>query len=266
VDLDGQEVAAGGERLPEVGDCEAVRGHTAVDVGFVIGIGGQVPGGLHPILAQIGAGDLDAVEPGDKAIVVIDVEYHPDNRSRVGHREGDASENGDDSAGDGGGVVIVAEADAGRALAPGAVVVAGLDPAGGDGGGAGAVAPDLSPADDGLPVGDRLLAVLAVGKDQHPALRPDRDLREEPFAGRSLFVAQSPVGEVHRGVARIIEFEPVRIVALLVGDKGVIGGHRFVDEDVLRGRRAAKQREQEQKERGSMQSGILHDKQILAEE
>ncbi len=266
MDLDGQEVAPGAECLTEIGDQKAVGGQAAVDVGFVVGIGGQVPGGLHPLLAEIGAGDLDAVEPGDKTVVIIDIENHRRHRGRVGQGEGDAAEDGDITSGDRGGVVIVAEADAACPLAPAAVIIAGLDPAGGDGRGTDAVAPDLPAADHGLPMRHRLLAVLAVGEDEHPALRPDRDLREEPFSGRPLFIAQSPVGEIDGGVVRIIDFEPVGKIALLIGNKGVVGGHDLVDADGLGGRKTGKQHEKEQKERGSIQSAIFHDKDILAEE
>ena len=82
--------------------------------------------------------------------------------------------------------------------------------------------------------------VLARGENQQEPFGGDGHVGEPPFREVRCVVGQEPTIETNAGVSGIIEFNPVRIIPILVGQGLAIAGHKLGDQHLAtRGRECA---------------------------
>jgi len=79
------------------------------------------------------------------------------------------------------------------------------------------------------------LAILAGSEHDEKSARIDRGVAKRPFERQRRVVGQSVAGEADRRRAWVVEFDPVRRIAVLVEQRSAVGGHHFVDDNALRG-------------------------------
>ena len=75
----------------------------------------------------------------------------------------------------------------------------------------------------------RRLAILARGENHEVFARRDGARGERPQARVFRVIAQGPVGQVHRGRAAVVNFNPVLLFAILVSQSALIGSDHLID-------------------------------------
>ncbi len=83
-------------------------------------------------------------------------------------------------------------------------------------------------------------AVLAGGKNHQPRVRCQVGSGKGPELQVERRIRHSPVGEIDRARAGILEFDPIRFVPILIPKAGEVGAQEFRDRNrILRKRRQA---------------------------
>lgn len=72
-------------------------------------------------------------------------------------------------------------------------------------------------------------AVLIRGEDDEVALRGDGGGGEGPFGEVAAVIGEVPAGEIDRGGVRVVDFDPVGSVTVLVLEAVLVTGEEFAD-------------------------------------
>ena len=88
-------------------------------------------------------------------------------------------------------------------------------------------------------------AVLAGSKDDHEAFRRHVRGRETPFARIARAVRQGPVEQADAVARRVLDFNPVGRISVLVGERIGVARHEFGDADLAAGGEADKKGSQQ---------------------
>ena len=76
-------------------------------------------------------------------------------------------------------------------------------------------------------------AIFGGGEYEKVAVGVNRDVWQHPLCRHSLGIAEGPAGQVYGRRTRVVEFDPIRAVAVFVKESLSIGGKKFIDDDVF---------------------------------
>ena len=79
-------------------------------------------------------------------------------------------------------------------------------------------------------------AVFAGGEDDHKRFGRNVGGRETPFARIARAVRQRPVQQIDAAARRVLDFNPIRGIPVLIHERARVAGHEFGDADLGGGR------------------------------
>ena len=73
-------------------------------------------------------------------------------------------------------------------------------------------------------------AVLAASEDDEISSRSNGDIGKAPFGEIAGFISEIVAIEEYRAGSRVVNFNPVGVGAIFIGESGVIAGEKFGDD------------------------------------